>query len=198
MPFDVKLLVAGNPTPTPGSIEVGDIVSMCSSASDWGLKTVAPSWIRLAITAVKTPRGFPNTQEGAEDFISAWLDGLNSAFSATEITGAIATEQRYRVALLPDVGIAIKPALITEIKQQLSSVTEGTVKREDAKSIDLDCKQIDPIELLESIKKIRYRRLACSSTFVASVLATSTSGQPAETTLDYDVARAILRDKVLT
>jgi hypothetical protein len=198
MPFDVKLLVAGNPTPTPGSIEVGDIVSVCQMGGDWGNKTVAPSWIRLTITAVKTPREFPNTQEGAEDFISAWLDRLNTAFSAVEITGAIATERRYRVALLPDVGVAIKPALITEIKQQLSSVTEGTVKREDAKSIDLDCREMDPVELLESIKKLRYRRLACSSTFVASVLATSTPGQPAETTLDYDAARAILRDKVLT
>lgn len=186
MPFPVKLLVAGDPPPGSGALHKGDIIEVVPWSSDWGAKTVSPSWIRLTVTDV------PGTdQVDAEDRARLWLSNWRDAFTVSSIPGGIRVEAGATlIASLP-------AARRIQIRNKLVELTGGTVSNQGQGFIEITTTSAYPlIELADEISRMEFRRWRFPASVIDTAVAGSTPGQPIEVSRTMQQATAIVEDKL--
>lgn len=203
MPHSVKLLIAGDPPPPQA--EKGDVVEVVRSTSDWGAKTVAPTWIRLTVTGVTSG---PDTQEAAEEKARGWLNAWQAGFTYAKVTGAGAGRQRYRIEAAPEIANDLDQAVKLQVRDALVSVVpNGLVAGQGTNFVEIDGDEPnppaveDPIaegEFMRVVSTLAYRRFFFPASLVDTALAGATAGQPLEFTRTQSQANSLVVDRLKT
>lgn len=189
----VKVLVSGTDT-LLNLVDKGDVVEVVPSVSDWGTKTVTPEWIRLTIT--DTPGG----QQAAEDALREYLVGWGDQFSYTEVSGAGAGEQRYRVevdlALANDFDIETKK----EIRDDILVRFDGVKTSQSATYFEFDSYPEIPLDEIEQVVRDTvhsFRRFRFPEALVDAALASVNPGEPAEFSRTWAWTKDNIEDKLV-
>ena len=194
MPFNVKLLVAGDPPPV--AADKGDVVEVVPSTFDWGSKTVTPAWLRLTVTGVT---GTPDTQIGAENKVRAWLQAWQKGFDYSEATGATGGQQRYRIEAIPEVANDLSQAVKVRLRDAIVSRMDGTVANQGTAFVEIDAAPSWPLdEIAFVVNQLAYRRFQFPAALVDSALATVNPGEPVEFVRAQAQANNLVLDKLKT
>lgn len=170
---DVKVLIAGSDNLSLA--EKGDVVEVVPSVSDWGSGTVTPDWVRLVITNV------PGTQQEAEDLIRSYLQAWEKEFTISDVSGADAGEQRYRVEASPEIANDFDLSTKLEIRDTILTRFDGTIVNQSGAHFEFDSYSGIPLdEIAFEINQLHYRRFRFSDALVDQALSTVNPGEPVE------------------
>jgi hypothetical protein len=196
MPFPVKLLVAGVGL---GARETGAVIEVVSSAQDWGAATVAPKWIRATISNMPG-----TTQEAAEDnardLLSSWAD----AFTYSEVAGAGAGQQRYRVEasqqIANDFGPNAKVKLRDHLLAWFQSVSGDTttIANQSGTHVEYDSVSGIPLSEIENelMGVIDFNRYVFPQSLVDQALGSVNAGEPAHFVRTRQEVNALVIDRL--
>jgi len=171
---NVKILIAGSSN--LGNAGKGDVIEVVPSVSDWGSGTVTPNWVRLVITNVPGA-----TQQIAEDTVREYLQAWEDEFLYSEVAGADAGKQRYRVEASPEIANDFDLATKLEIRDNILTRFDGTLANQSQTHFEFDTYPSLPLdEIAFEINQIAYRRFCFSEAMVDDALASVNPGEPVE------------------
>lgn len=200
MPFDVMLLVAGDPPPSP-SITRGviiDVITFTGVSEPWGFKTVAPNWIRETVTVVPGA-----TRQESEDEARTLLKSLRSGFIYSAVPGAAPGFQRYRTEANPALSGNLNANSKAFVRDGILADTNGVMANEDENSFEIDVVENWVSSISEATiefgvitSELGNRRVAYPSGIIFDALDGVPAGQPATMTHPWPSLEGLLSDKL--
>lgn len=185
---NIKLLIAATDMPPA---EKGDVVEVVGSNLDWGLKTVAPSWIRLTVT------GVPGDQQSSENKVRDYLSSWGSAFKYSKVVSPTPGKGRYRIDLSPELDSVFTLENKIDLRNAILAETEGEVISQSKRHLEIETSIRPDVNDIEAIvSQYAYRRYRFPDSMIDAVLRLSVSGEPSHFTRSYDWVTANIIDKL--
>ena len=173
---DVKTLVRGTSAGGWERGRKGDIWAI--TPGDYGTAEVAPDWVQLTITDV------PGTQEEATKLVHQYRVSIATGFDYSEVTGAGAGEQRYRVEVKQELDTVPNP-VFQAVRDGVSAyyaTTGSHVNQSVRRWFEFDGVTEIPLEEIEFQAQYAAqdsRRYRMDENYIDNLLGSVGAGEPA-------------------